>query len=156
MGDYDQAVADNNAFYVTWGDNRLANPNFAGHANQPDVRFAKISAAIGVVLDIKPGELPNSINTTSKGVIPVAILSTATFDATTVDPASVTFGPGAATEVHGTGHIEDVNGDSLPDLVLHFATAQSGLVAGDTEACVNGTTFSGTPIYNCDSINTVK
>jgi hypothetical protein len=27
MGDYDQAVADNNFFYVTWGDNRLANPN---------------------------------------------------------------------------------------------------------------------------------
>jgi hypothetical protein len=41
MGDYDQAVADDNFFYVTWGDNRLANPNFAAHTHQPDVRFAK-------------------------------------------------------------------------------------------------------------------
>jgi hypothetical protein len=39
MGDYDQAVADNDYFYTTWGDNRLAD---AFHANQPDVRFAKI------------------------------------------------------------------------------------------------------------------
>jgi hypothetical protein len=39
MGDYDQAVSDNNYFYTTWGDNRLADAYFA---NQPDVRFAKI------------------------------------------------------------------------------------------------------------------
>ena len=41
MGDYDMAAADNSTFYVTWGDNRLANPNFPSHVNQPDVRFAK-------------------------------------------------------------------------------------------------------------------
>jgi hypothetical protein len=39
MGDYDQATADNNYFYATWGDNRLSDAFFA---NQPDVRFAKI------------------------------------------------------------------------------------------------------------------
>ena len=38
-GEYDQAVADNAYFYTTWGDNRLAN---AFHANQPDVRLAKV------------------------------------------------------------------------------------------------------------------
>lgn len=40
MGDYDQSVADNSFFYYTWGDNRNSN---AFHANQPDVRFARIS-----------------------------------------------------------------------------------------------------------------
>src|SRR5262249_17487028 len=39
MGDYDQAVADNSSFYITWGDNRLGDTFFA---YQPDVRFAKI------------------------------------------------------------------------------------------------------------------
>ena len=156
MGDYDQAVADNSFFYVTWGDNRLANPNFATHTNQPDVRFAKIPTTIGVVVDIKPGSDPNSINTTNNGVIPVAILSTATFDATTVDPLSVTFGPSAATEAHGRGHIEDVNGDTVPDLVLHFSTQQSGLAVGDTEACVDGKTFTGTPIHGCDAVRIVQ
>jgi hypothetical protein len=51
MGDYDQVVADNNFFYVTWGDNRLANPNFAAHIHQPDVRFAKFLVFAGT-----PGE----------------------------------------------------------------------------------------------------
>jgi hypothetical protein len=40
MGDYDQAAADNSFFYTTWGDNRLSD---AAHANQPDVRFAKVA-----------------------------------------------------------------------------------------------------------------
>jgi hypothetical protein len=39
MGDYDGAAADNNFFYVAWGDNRLSD---SAHANQPDVRVAKI------------------------------------------------------------------------------------------------------------------
>ena len=46
--------------------------------------------ATGVTVDIKPGTFPNSINLGSNGVVPVAILSTDTFDATTVDPRSVT------------------------------------------------------------------
>ena len=45
-----------------------------------------------VEIDIKPGSDPNSINLRSKGVIPVAILTTEDFDATTVDPLSVEFG----------------------------------------------------------------
>ena len=35
-----------------------------------------------VTIDIKPGSFPNRINLRSKGVIPVAVLTTATFDAT--------------------------------------------------------------------------
>jgi hypothetical protein len=42
--------------------------------------------SVAVPIDIKPGSFPNSINPQSKGVIPVAILTTDTFDATTVDP----------------------------------------------------------------------
>jgi subtilisin-like proprotein convertase family protein len=46
MGDYDHAVADNDFFYYTWGDNRLPNPNNpAGRPRQPDVRFVKIPEA---------------------------------------------------------------------------------------------------------------
>jgi hypothetical protein len=44
MGDYDQATADNNYFYTTWGDNRNGDQWFA---NQPDVRFAKIPVTEG-------------------------------------------------------------------------------------------------------------
>ncbi len=42
MGDYDQAIADNASFDVTWGDNRLPQ---GAQPNQPDVRFAHIAIA---------------------------------------------------------------------------------------------------------------
>jgi len=47
MGDYDQAVADNNFFYGQWGDNRLPNPNVPAITHQPDVRFAKFLVFAG-------------------------------------------------------------------------------------------------------------
>ena len=43
---------------------------------------------IAVIIDIKPGSDTNSINLGSNGHLPVAILSSPTFDATTIDPGS--------------------------------------------------------------------
>jgi hypothetical protein len=42
-----------------------------------------------VAIDIKPGSCPNSLNSKSKGVLPVAILGTAEFDVNEIDPATV-------------------------------------------------------------------
>jgi hypothetical protein len=111
--------------------------------------------ALKVPIDIKPGSFPNSINPKSNGVIPVAILTTATFDATTVDPLSVEFGPSGATEAHGKGHIEDVNHDGEPDLVLHFRTQITGIKCGETSASLTGETFDGDPIQGSDTLKTV-
>ncbi|MGI0013583.1 MAG: sialidase family protein, partial [Nitrososphaera sp.] len=60
MGDYDQAVADNNFFYYTWGDNRLPNPNFPPRIRQADVRFTKIpvSPVSDVALTASPASVP--------------------------------------------------------------------------------------------------
>ena len=110
---------------------------------------------VEVVIDIKPGGNPNSINLKSKGVIPVAILTTASFNATTVDPLSVKFGSNGATEAHGKGHLEDVDGDGDTDMILHFRTQDTGIAGGDTEACLIGETMAGDSILGCDSINTV-
>jgi hypothetical protein len=44
---------------------------------------------IDVYVDIKPTSCPNPLNTNSRGVLPVAILGTETFDVATVDPATV-------------------------------------------------------------------
>jgi len=43
----------------------------------------------GVYIDVRPTSCPNPFKTGSRGVVPVAILGTATFDASTVDPSSV-------------------------------------------------------------------
>lgn len=108
-----------------------------------------------VTIDIKPESLQNSINPKSEGVIPVAILTTATFDATFVDPLSVAFGPNGAMEAHGRGHIEDINGDGAPDLILHFRTQDIGIVCGDKSASLTGEKFDGTVFTGSDTIETV-
>jgi hypothetical protein len=115
----------------------------------------KDSDVTEVQIDIKPGSSPNSINPKSNGVIPVALLTTETFDVTTVDPLSVHFGPKGAKEAHNKGHIEDVNHDGEPDLVLHFKTQATGIKCGDTSASLTGETFDGNPIQGSDAIKTV-
>ena len=79
-----------------------------------------------LVIDIKPGSYPNSINLGSNGVVPVAILSTADFDATLIS-ADTVFLAGAGVAVRGKGNKylaseEDVNGDGLLDLVVKVET----------------------------------
>jgi hypothetical protein len=116
---------------------------------------------IEVAIDIKPGSDRNPINLKSKGVIPVAILGSDEFDVTTVDVTTLAFGPAGAPPAHdltepGTyvGHLEDVNGDGLLDLVAHFHTQETGLMNGDTEATLTGANWDGVPIFGTDSVDT--
>jgi hypothetical protein len=110
-----------------------------------------------VNIDIKPGSYPNSINLGSKGVIPVAILSSETFDATVVDPETVTLA-GSSVGVRGKGnklmsHSEDVNGDGSIDLMVQVET--ENLDEGqfqDGMACISGFTYDGGEIAGCDEI----
>ena len=117
--------------------------------------FSITDGVQGVEIDIKLGSDPNSINLKSKGVIPVAIITTDIFDAATVDPLSVKFGPNGATESHGKGHIEDVDSDGDQDLVLHFKTQDTGIQCGDVTASLTGETFDGQALEGSDSIKIV-
>lgn len=110
---------------------------------------------IEVQIDIKPGSFPNSIDPKSKGKIPVAILTTDSFDATTVDTSTVLFGATGmeAAPVHVA--LEDVDGDGDTDLILHFNTQETGIVCGDTSALLTGESVSGQEIEGSDSIKTV-
>jgi len=108
-----------------------------------------------VAIDIKPGSFPNSINLGSRGVIPVAILTTNTFDATTVNPTKVLFGAtgSEAGPIHSS--LEDVDGDGDTDLILQFNAEATGIQCGNTSASLTGKTFGGQVIHGSDSVNTV-
>ena len=85
-------------------------------------------------------------------MIPVAILTTDTFDATTVNPATVRFGATETEAAPVLAAVEDVNGDGQPDLLLHFNTQDTGIQCGDTSASLTGQTFSRQAIQGSDSI----
>jgi hypothetical protein len=104
-----------------------------------------------VDIDIKPGSCPNSINLKSKGVLPVAVLTTADFDASDVNPSSVFFA--GASPLRWT--MEDVDEDGDMDLLFHFKTQDLNLESTSTEATLTGYTTWDNPITGTDSVKIV-
>jgi len=114
------------------------------------------NAPLGVTIDIKPGSDANPINAEGKGVVPVAILGSDSFDVSAVDTAMVLFGPMEANPKHHGGHLEDVDLNGYMDLVFHFPVQDTGLVVGDTHACLDGLTLHGWPFQGCDTVTVVR
>jgi hypothetical protein len=123
---------------------------------------------IAVSVDIKPGSCPNSLNVGSRGVLPVAIVGTADFDATTVDPVTVALDgvpplrwslEDVATPFAGDPFsCHDFEGDGQFDLSFKFNTQEIAGVIG--AACsgdeivltLTGETFDGVPIEGEDAV----
>ena len=114
------------------------------------------------LVDIKPLEWPNSVNPTAKGVLPVAILSTASHDATDVLIASVAIG-GVHVDVkpNGTYHYgyEDVEADGDLDLVVFFRIpdlVRAGvLTRATTQLTVSWRTTDGRTWSDADGVRIV-
>ena len=92
-----------------------------------------------------------SVCNSGNGVIPVALLTTADFDALIVDHNTVQFGD--AVETHRdkkTGeaqrHEEDFEGDGDLDLIFHFRAKDTGYDCDTAQFTLMGETFSGQPI----------
>lgn len=102
-------------------------------------------------IDIKPGSFPNSVNLGSPGVVPVAILTTATFNAADVDPSTVVLEDAPSLR----WAFEDVDGDGDIDMILHFNKREVTVEPGQIEACLHGFTLGGVEFQGCDSIRIV-
>jgi hypothetical protein len=121
-----------------------------------NLNLSAAPATLPVSIMIKPtAPAPVPINAGSQGDTPVAILSTANFNATTqVRRSGLTFG---ATGNEASflwcdpGGI-DVNGDGLPDLMCHFSTPLEAFGSANTRAYLRGMTVSGTPIQGSEAI----
>src|SRR3990172_821559 len=131
-----------------------------------DIHLTAASPVRDVEIDIKPGSFPNSINPESRGKVPVAILSSPGFDATSqVSASTLTFGrPGneqslafcqGSRDDDDDEQFEDVNGDGLPDLVCHFFTRMAVFQAGDTEGILRGQLLDGSLIKGTDSVRII-
>jgi len=108
-----------------------------------------------IEIDIKPGDSPNSINPRSRGVIPVAIYGTEEFDVIDVNVPTLAFGPGGASIAHKKAHYDDVNGDGLADLVMHYRTRESGIECDASTLTLTGELHDGFAFESTDVIETV-
>lgn len=113
---------------------------------------------VGVMIDIKPNEEPNALNLGSNGNIPIEILRSTSFDATTVVPISVTLA-GSRVRIKGNGDaqasIKDVNGDGLDDLIVHADTEALELTEVVVSAALQAETVDGTTVRGSDSVMVV-
>ena len=119
-----------------------------------DIGAFELVQTMTVTIDIKPGEGPATLNSKSKGTIPVAVLSSPLFDAVAqVDPTSLTFGhTGNEKSLAFCSGPQDVNGDGLLDLVCHFDTPLTRFQAGDTKGILEGKILGGKTIMGTDSV----
>lgn len=115
-------------------------------------------SALAVAIDIKPGDPDNAINLGSGGNTPVAILSAAGFDATTIDPLSLSLAS-APVRLKGKGTpqvaFEDVNGDGLLDLVAHMDTSAFDVSFAAKAAVLEGMTYNGLAIRGSGPVRVV-
>lgn len=121
-----------------------------------DVRI--VLNARQVKIDIKPGQPDNEVNLRAKGTLPVAILGGSSFDVGGVDAASIRL-DGLAPTPRGAkgriGSLEDVNGDSVLDLVLAFSTADLPFPPNTVLAELSGRLLDGTEFFGTDAIRLV-
>ena len=108
---------------------------------------------LDVAIDVRPENAENPVNPGSNGVLPVALLGSADFDATDAALASLALGVNGAPVVDHA--YVDANGDGWMDLVAHFRMSDTGTAYGDSSICLAGETVGGVALAGCDAIRTV-
>lgn len=122
-----------------------------------EVRISNVIRApfLPIDIDIKPGSDPNCFKPDGHGVIPVAILGSASFDVSIIDPFTVLM-DGQAARVKGksgnAGSLEDVNGDGFMDLVVQIVDEIGTYAPGDSEATVSAYSYDSVYFEGKDSI----
>jgi len=98
------------------------------------------------VLDASGVAHPATLRGTASGHLPVALLSSKTFDATQVDQSSLRFGA-SGTEKSlvncSKGRGIDVNHDGRPDLLCHFDMKKANFALSETQGYLTGKTGDG-------------
>ena len=124
-----------------------------------DVLIVPEVPPLEVLVDIKPGNSSNTFNLNSAGMIPVAILSSATFDARTVLPETIRLS-GARVRLIGKGdgfacNNRDVNQDGFTDLECNIETDTLIIEPGTAMVDLEALTIEGIRIRGHDAITIV-
>ena len=143
-----------------WGVAAPATAAFSNLVYFDDVKLWEADTTLIVDIDIKPDSDVNPINLRSRGLLPVCVFSSETFDATRIDPATcVLAGAPVAVrtkQLQFMAHPEDIDGDGLADMMLHFETQQlDPNQLQDDYAVLVGSTLEGQDVVGMDEITLV-
>jgi hypothetical protein len=123
------------------------------------VCLSPFSPELTVRIDFKPGDESNHFNSSSKGSVPVALLSTSVsdgdaldFDVRDVDPGAVLFFPSGVASTQNS--LVDVDRDGDLDLLLHFPSA--GIPGCESTAYLWGKTRQGMPFVGSDTLDDTR
>lgn len=148
--------------------------------NDTGQAVASLDCVVPIAINIRPANTFNRIHVGSQQVVPVAALTTdageyglpVAFDAATILVDTVRFGAselvwtgtGGAPYHNGITHLrdsfelDDHTKDGDLDLVGGFRTPETGLVSGDSQACMGGRFTDGGQqfaFFGCDDIQTI-
>ncbi len=107
--------------------------------------------AIQVQIDVMPGTFPNVFSLTDRDIT-VAVLTTPSFNAATVNVSTVRF----AGAVPSFSALRDKDGDGDLDLVLLFAVPALDLTCASKQATLTGQTTTGLSFQGTDSIRIMR
>lgn len=83
-----------------------------------------------------------TINVSSKGLLSVSLVNSATFNVNDVNISSIRFGPGDAP-VAGKPQVMNVTSNGQKGLLLEFKTQATGITCGTTEVTLSGHMLNG-------------
>ena len=120
-----------------------------------DFGFTVAPAPIVVEIDISPFRVINRVQLGSHQRVLVVVLGSESIDVTKIDAESLGFGPGGALRLPANKPAppNDRNRDGFMDLVVHFDIAETGIAAGDSQACLTGK-IDGALFEGCATVET--
>lgn len=108
------------------------------------------------LIDIAPGEFPNSVNPRVRGEeVAVAVLTTPEFDAGRIDRATARLRSGGHRAGARSSRRYDSDSDGDRDVVLRFATRRAGIRCGTLAARLTARLRDGTRIRGSDTVEPV-
>ena len=108
--------------------------------------------AIAMPTDFKPGDPNNRVQSSSKGKINIAILTTPSFDASGVVLSKLSAGRSGVEARPVAATLTDIDGDGDLDLQLQFNFQDLGLRCGDTKIVVFAENIDGAPLRGTDRV----
>ncbi|WP_455212390.1 pre-peptidase C-terminal domain-containing protein, partial [Kaarinaea lacus] len=145
-GYYTVGVSNFPRYFKDGGDVYYA--NYVANGDYQLVISGVSPSMMQISVDVKPGNEDDwaPINPKSRGKVPVALLSSSSFDAMTVEISTLTFG--ATGDEDSLSHCnkrgKDVNGDGMLDMLCHFNNQDAGFNNESLQRIVRRRTALGT------------